>query len=485
MDDKEVTIDLREVWDLMVTGRMKIAKITALFLVAAGAYLLITPPTYQSTSLLRIKQEKGLGDSILSSVAGNAGMTTQRMNTNAEILKSRNVIEPVIEKTEEPNKDGKLPSYEGYIKSHVTTKPFKDTEILQVDVTGKSPEQAQEANQLIVDGFLSRLAELSHAEQGATRAFLEERVESSKKELSDAEDKLQKFQVENKLFSTQDQIKQITDKLSIIDKEKAANKLNLEQAQAALGTINGQLDNSGRGIADSAALQQYKVQLAQLAAEKAGYTGIYTEDHEKMQAVNQKIANVQASMEKEIGSIVARQAPSSSSVQQKLLADKFQNEAMVAVEQAKAKALAALDKENEDLISKLPEKEQGYVRVKRDTEVAQEIYVMLAKRLEEAKIAENMVPTEVQVVDSATLPEEPIKPKKAMTMLVALLLGLLTGSAFVTAKGILNRRMRTTEDVEHYLELPVLGIIPDANGLDKEEDIGLLEGIRNRLLRRK
>ena len=56
-----------------------------------------------------------------------------------------------------------------------------------MDVTGKSPEQAREANQLLVQGFLDRLAQLSHAESSATREFLDQRVKSSKIELDDAE----------------------------------------------------------------------------------------------------------------------------------------------------------------------------------------------------------------------------------------------------------------------------------------------------------
>lgn len=37
-----------------------------------------------------------------------------------------------------------------------------------MSVTGKSPEQAQEANKLLIDNFLKRLAEISHVEQRAT-----------------------------------------------------------------------------------------------------------------------------------------------------------------------------------------------------------------------------------------------------------------------------------------------------------------------------
>lgn len=151
-----------------------------------------------------------------------------------------------------------------------------------------------------------------------------------------------------------------------------------------------------------------------------------------------------------------------------MLADKFKNEAAIAVANSKAAALAKMDAENEKLIESLPEKEEGYVRVKRDVDVTNEIYVMLAKRLEEAKIAEVMVPNEVQVVDEATLPEKPVKPRKLLVMAIMAVLGLLVGIGSVVAHAMLYRKIRTAEDVEKELGLPVLGMIPDADTTKKK-----------------
>lgn len=251
----EQEIDLRELWQIIRANQKCIAKITGGFLGLAVAYLLIVPNTYQSTALLRIKQEKGLSSSIMEQLPlGNAQLTKQQMNTHAEILKSRHVVIPVIQQTEE-EKDGKFPRYEDYVKTHIITKPYKDTEILEVDVTGKSPEQAQEANQLLVQGFLDRLTELSHAESAATREFLEQRVKSSKKELDDAETKLKDYQVKHKIFSTDNQMKSLAERITELDKAKAQNKLDMETAQAALGSINGQLSEAGASIADSPSIQ--------------------------------------------------------------------------------------------------------------------------------------------------------------------------------------------------------------------------------------
>lgn len=484
---EEITIDLKDLFQVVMDHKKKIAAITAAFMIAGGAYLCIASPVYQSTSLLRIKQDKGLGDSLMSKVSGgNTLDDKQRMMTDAEILKSRNVVLPVIEKTEERDDDGKLPDYESYVKSHIIAKPYKDTEILEVDVTGKSPELAQEANNLIVQGFMNRLTELSHDEQKRTREFLEQRLGASKDELSKAEDKLQQYQAANKMYSTDDQMKQLTDKLNIVDKAKAENQLNLETAQAGLNSVNEQLSSAGVSIADSPAIQQYKTQLAQLEATKASYVGKYTDEHPKMQEINNQINSTRDSLNQEISKIVSQQAPSSNSVQQGLLADKFKNEAAIAVAQSKKTALDQMDAQNDAIISALPEKEQGFVRVKRDADVSNEIYVMLAKRLEEAKVAEVMVPNEVQVIDAATLPEKPIKPRKVLIMAIMTLLGLIVGMGTVIVQSLMYRKIRTAEDVEKELGLPVLGMIPDTSTLQVEtgSSDGLWSKLRRKLWRK-
>ena len=62
--------------------------------------------------MLRIKQTQGLGNSVLSSDPSYSDtMARQLMNTDAEILKSRNVVEPVI--NEIAGDSSKLPTYEG------------------------------------------------------------------------------------------------------------------------------------------------------------------------------------------------------------------------------------------------------------------------------------------------------------------------------------------------------------------------------------
>ena len=461
----EQIIDIKDIAKILVRKRRTIINVTGICILLGGAYLIVTPSTYQSTAMLRIKQTQGLGNSVLSSDPSYSDtMARQLMNTDAEILKSRNVVEPVI--NEIAGDSSKLPTYEEFVKNRIETKPYKETQLLQVSVTGKSPEEAQEANQLLIDPFL---AELSQVEQKATREFLQKRVVTAKEELSEAEKKLQQFQVDNKIYSTNDQMKGLTDKITLIDREKAQNKLDLETAQAALGSINADLGSAGASIADSSTVQAYKSQLADLEARKASYVGKYTDSHPAMKEVNDQIAKAQAGLQQEIDAIVSQQAPSSNSAQQGLLTDKFKNEAALAVAQSKAATLADLDKDNEDAMKALPEKERGYIQAKRDVDVAQDIYEMLSKRLEEAKVAEVMVPNEVQIVDAPTLPEKAIAPRRVLVMVASAIIGLILGCLYTLVNSLRNRRIQTAKDVEDMLQVPMLGVIPNHNKSVTEE----------------
>ena len=193
-NEEEITIDLREIGAILKRNAANIARVTGVCIVAAGVYLAVATPVYESQALLRVKQPKGIGSSLLEAMPmGNAMANTQLMNTYAEILKSRSVIVPVIEKTEEPDKEGKFIQYEDYLKKNITTAPFKDTEIMQFTARAETAEKAQQVNKMIVEGFLNRLTELSRDQQKATRGFIEERAVAAKKELQAAEDKLTEY----------------------------------------------------------------------------------------------------------------------------------------------------------------------------------------------------------------------------------------------------------------------------------------------------
>ena len=485
MEDQEYTIDLMELFSIVMENLKTIAKIAAAFVALAILYLLIASPVYESTALLRIKQQQGLGSSLLdAATGGNVGMNQRQMSTYAEILKSRSVVVPVIEATESANKNGKYPAYEGYL-GRITTAPFKDTDILSVRVTANEPGKAQKANQLLLATFLERMTELSRVEQTATKNFLQNRTDAAKQDLDKAETALQDYKIDNKILTPSDSAKLFLDRITLAEKEAATNRIEMGTAQAKLNAANSILGGSGSYTADNRTIQAYNAQLAKLEAERISYLDKYTEKHPRMIELNDQIAELKAKIAEETRKVAALQAPSDNVVHQRLVMGKFQSEGeLIAAQQKDALLKEIIEQNNRDL-ELLPAVEKGYVKVARDAQVASELYVMLAKRLEESKVAEVMVPNNVQIVDEPTFPERPVAPRKGRTLVLAALLGLLAGCGYVIAKELMNRTIKTEDDVKNYLDLPVLGAIPDEDSMARimakgteEESTGLLGKVR-------
>ena len=67
----------------------------------------------------------------------------------------------------------------------------------------------------------------------------------------------------------------------------------------------------------------------------------------------------------------------------------------------------------------------------------------------------------VQILDGASLPEEPSSPKIGRNTAIGIMLGFILGIAIVMIKELTDTRIKSSEDVTTEFDIPVLGLIPD------------------------
>ncbi|MBP2646367.1 MAG: lipopolysaccharide biosynthesis protein [Firmicutes bacterium] len=264
----EQTIDLKQVIKTIRKRKRTIIQtfLATVIIVAAISFLL--PPTYEGEATLRIKQPKGLADSLLGDTPlGNTGATKQQMSTYAEILKSRTVVQSVIDQTMAGKED--IPTYEDMLK-HITTQPVKDTEILNIKVKADSPEEARNITNTLVNTFIERLTGLVRSEQSTVREFIGERMRDAKADLAKAEDNLERYKKNEKIVAPEDETKAMIDKLSTLDKLSAENAVAMTANQARLASARKELADENPGfVADNPLIQQYKGKLAELEVQLA------------------------------------------------------------------------------------------------------------------------------------------------------------------------------------------------------------------------
>ena len=67
----------------------------------------------------------------------------------------------------------------------------------------------------------------------------------------------------------------------------------------------------------------------------------------------------------------------------------------------------------------------------------------------------------VEVIDQAMQPTAPIKPNKVMNIAIAGVLGVMIGLFVIFLLEYLDNKIKTPQDIEKHLGLPLLGVIPD------------------------
>ncbi len=466
LNEPESTVDFREI--------IKIIKkywklIFSFFLVSALLGILIVsliPNTYQAEAKLRIKQSKGLADSLLADLpSGNVMAGQQLIATYAEIIKSRAVVTALI-KNSIRDAEATL-NYEQLVQ-RIVVAPVKNTEIMQVKVQAKTATEAMQLTNALVEVFLKRLTELARAEQTSVKSFIGERLNEAKLELAESENNLKNYKKLQKIIAPQEETKALVERLTEVNRLTANNHIEVATIQAKLAGIKRQMaEEKVEYIATNPLIEQMRAKLAELEVRLVGYLQKYTANHPEVSALNAEIEETKTKLNQEIKRVVNIEAPSQNKIHQELLQQKMQAEVELGATMAQKAELDQIITSGESQIAKLPTEEQNLARLMRDTALAQEIYIMLAKRYEEAQISEAMQPTDVQIIDQATTPNNPIKPKRKMNVLLTAFIGLFIGIGLAFLMEYFNKTINSIDDVKSYLDLPVLAAVPDYVSLNK------------------
>jgi capsular exopolysaccharide synthesis family protein len=88
------------------------------------------------------------------------------------------------------------------------------------------------------------------------------------------------------------------------------------------------------------------------------------------------------------------------------------------------------------------------------------IYDVLSSRIKEIDLSGSLLSNNLHVLDHAPVPQNPIKPRTLLNMVVGVLLGLLLGIGTVFFLDYLDNTIRTSDDIEQYLKLTLLAIVP-------------------------
>lgn len=458
--------DLLAYWNLLWENRWVVACVTALVFAAVLVGTLLTPKTYRATGSLEIGNESP--DIVpVEALFKIQNVSGDYLQTQFEILKSATLSERVIRElrlaeTEEFSQPGMMKRWlpreapepeelsQGVLakfQGRLLVGPVKGSRLVRVSFDSEDPQRAAR----VVNTLLADYIEMRMEASQQAKEWLSKQLELTKKSLEESERELQRYARANGLLFLEnergtpenlanDRIRQMQTELlraQALRYEKEALHRLVQQGDFA----------SLPGASESKLLQDLGIRLAELRREHAELSATFTPEYPKVQQVQSQIDQLERTLAEERERAAAR----------------ITNEYHAAMqrEHLLRRGLA----EQQGAANALGERASRYAILRREVETNRQLYDVLQQKLKETGVSAAMRASNIGIVDRALVPRSPEKPKVALNLALGLIVGLGLGVAGVFLREYLDTSLRTTDEVDRYLDVPALAMIPSAESL--------------------
>lgn len=430
------TIDLKKLFSLMIEKKKIVIAIIVVCTLIATIVAFVLPKSYQSTTLVRVKS----GSSSMSGYAAMAagfgidigGGSSGSPESYIELMKSREVLEPIIAELDLPEETKEKMTAAGFAKSNLEITNIKKTELITIAAYGKTPEEAQMISQGVADNFLALMTKLNKEDNSTTLKFLDERIKIAKEEMETAENKLAAYQQEHKIYAPDEQAKAIIANLNNYDTTIAQLQAQSEGDSAKLAGVTGQLEQQNASlleynVSDNTNIGNIRESIVNKRVELVGLQQQFTDEHPDVIKAKEELNSLEKSLSDEIAKAVNSQSVTLSPVQASLLKDKISTEVQISVNNASLEALKAKQAEAQESIATLSADSVEYMRLSREATITGQVYTSLVQNYEQTRIQEAKDSMDIQIIDAADLPKEdmPAKPNKKLVVVIGFVLGIM------------------------------------------------------------
>ncbi len=432
-------------------------------------------PIYRATTELLIEKEN---PNILSfeQVMKLDTSTTDYYQTQYMILKSRSLAKRVISKlnlAEHPEfspeeapwllwlKDtlkldlsadeiGAAEAEVGLVNEfleRIIVTPVKNSRLVNVSAETKDPVLAAEIANAVAQGYIEQNMETNLMASKQAVEWLMDRIEGLRNKVEESELSLQKYKEQNHIISLEKRQSIVLQKLSELSSkviEAKGNRIELETIynQLLLLNKNPEMIESMPAVINNELIMKVKTEYVELQRDYSEISKRYKANHPKMVRLKSQLSLLEQKLASEV--------------------NKISNSMKIEYEVSKARE-SSLNDSLEDLkIEALAMNQKGikYGVLQREKESNQEIYNILLKRLKETDLNVGLISSNIRIIDKAEIPIRPVRPDKKLNILLSIVLGLLLGVGLSFFFEYLDNTVKTTDDVERYINLPLLGLIP-------------------------
>ncbi|MEZ8125985.1 polysaccharide biosynthesis tyrosine autokinase [Vibrio splendidus] len=466
--DNSDEIDLGKLLGILLDAKWLIMLTTFAFAVFGIAFALLSTPIYKADALLQIEEKSSGGISSMVGDMGELFSQESSATTEVEIIKSRMILGETVDK---------------FNLTTVTSPNY-------APIVGKGfARLTGDINHIAVSRFTlpsyangyAHTIQIIDAEQGTYQLVRDdERVILQGKvgELATADDYslfVAGFESHNDFEfsigqrSRLEAIEWLKASLSLSEQGKQTGILKLsfegenkQQISEILNHISQIyfLQNVKRNSAEAEkSLEFLESHLPGIKSELTGYEDVLNNYRQKNESIDlgleaQSTLKVMVELEAQLNELTFKE----SDISQRFTKDHPAYKSLI----DKRKTLLGERERLNKQVQKLPKTQREVLRMTRDVEVNQQIYIQLLNKVQELSIIKAGTVGNVRILDDAQAYARAVKPKKPLIVVLATLLGGMLSVAFVLVKAAFHRGVESPDQIEQ-IGLPVYAAVPKSD----------------------
>jgi succinoglycan biosynthesis transport protein ExoP len=484
-NSEEKIFDFREYGHIIQKRRWTILTILiiSVSIVAIGSFFI--EPQYKATAVIQIERENPKLLSFEEIYALDSSQQTF-YQTQVRLIKSRTLAKKVIDKIDfaksaqpsffskinlmqkikelipysfdqakKEKKDPYAPIINNFL-DRLAVQPDRNSQIINISFIHGNAQVSANAANAVADAFIESNLEAKYLTAKQAYDFLNVQIKELMNDIALKEQEIQKYAQEKEIVSLDNNENITVQQLVELNTEYTrAQTKRIEKESIYKSVINGSADSIPE-ILNNNLIQELKTQYARLESEYAEKSKKFKAEWPEMIQLKSKLDKVKQRLDKETYDIVR----------------KVRNGARAEYETALKQELSIknmLDQQKTKTTD-LHKNAILYNNLKTEVDNKRALLQSLIKRQNEAGVSaelKDLGSSQIRIVDRAEVPREAFKPNKKLNILMALAIGLLIGIGISFFLEYLDRSLKNKEDVERYIKLPTIGVIPSLDGIRK------------------
>ena len=329
------------------------------------------------------------------------------------------------------------------LQKKLDVKPSRESNVINIAFSGADPKFAAAVANAFGQSYIDVNLELKVEPARQYASWFVGQVKVARDKLEAAQQALSGYQQKSGIIASDERLDYENSKLN-----ELSTQLTMIQAQTADSNSKRKSTANTDTLAEvmqSPVIVNLKSDIARLDARLQESNVNLGKNHPQTQRTESELASLRAKLEAETKQISTSIGTTLSVSRQK------EKELQDSITTQKAKVLI-LNKQRDELTV-----------LKRDVDTAQRDFEQISMRSSQTRLESLSSQTNIAILNAASEPLEPSRPRILLNVLVAVFLGTLLGVGLALIRELGNRRVRSAEDLLEVIGLPLLAAIPRAD----------------------